>query len=545
MRDLSEMNRRHRLIYNDDGGGISMGSTGDPVERLRDWVDRVLKHIQLDSFALSVAEPDIMFCRSDAGETVGQRFANLQDIQRDHMRRIATTIRALNTQGSDSLTVIADRVHEHGVEFLAEMRMGDTHVVKVDPHDAFCPQFTIDHPEWIIRRSDELPEGVSETALDYSFDQVREHRLAIVRELAYRPEVDGVELNFIRWGKHFVREEGPEKAPIMTEFVGRIHQVLAEAAKSRGRDRLALGVRVPSTIEECRQAGLDPKAWVANGWLDYLAACDYNYSDPQIPIEQFASFTGGTDCSLLVQMGDMIGGVWQGKPSVQDRDRGLAVCMDNYHGLLNTDAEARAAAHNAYAAGADGVAFWNICCNMDGGGNWGGPEHRARMLRWMNAVADPQAVVAGPRHYHFLPMWKWLDTPWRNYAVNRQYHSPTGNTNCQIVTFSPDRIGSRQAYSFRMADGQDGERLRGTLRFQIFHVDADDEFAIDINGEPVAPQVVRREHRPDADPPTTWFEISLADCPPFRFTNELGLTPQRLGDKPEPPYMEELEVFVE
>ncbi len=193
------MNRRRRLIYNDDGGGISMGSSGDPVEQLRDWVDRVLEHIRLDSFALSVAEPDIMFCRSEAGETVGQRFANLRDIKADHMRRIATAIRVLMAQGTDSLTVIADRVHEHGVEFLAEMRMGDTHVVKVDPNDAFCPQITVDHPEWIIRRSDQLPEGVHETALDYSFAAVREHRLAIVRELAHRPEVDGLELNFIRY----------------------------------------------------------------------------------------------------------------------------------------------------------------------------------------------------------------------------------------------------------------------------------------------------------------------------------------------------------
>ena len=540
------MNRPRRLIYNDDGGGISVGSSGDSVERLCDWVDLVLKHIRLDSFALSVAEPDIMFCRSDAGETLGRRFANLEDIRTDHKRRIATTIRTLIARDSDSLTVIADRVHHHGVEFLAEMRMGDTHVVKVDPEDAFCPQLTIDHPEWIIRRSDRLPEGVSETALDYSFAGVREHRLAIVRELAHRPEVDGIELNFIRWGKYFVREEAPEKAPIMTEYVGQIHQVLAEAARARGRDHLALGARLPSTIEECRQAGLDPQAWVASDWLDYLAVCDFNFSDPQIPVEQFASFTGGTKCSLLLQMGDMIGGVWQGKPSVQDRNRGLAVFMDNYHGLLNTDAEARATAYNAYAAGADGVAFWNICCNMnDDTTKWGGPEHRARMLSWMNAVAGPRTAVAGPRHYHFLPMWKWLETPWRNYPVNRQYHSPTGNTNCQIVTFNPDRIGSRRAYAFRMADGRNGERLRGTLRFQIFHVDAGDEFAIDINGDPVSPQVVMREHRPHAEPPTTWFEVSLADCPAFRFDNELGMTPRHLGDKPEPPYMEELEVFVE
>ena len=535
--------RRRTAVYNDDGGGIKMGAEGDPVAGLHVYVDRVLDRIRLDSFALSVAEPDIMFCLSEAGETVGRRFANLDDIKDPHMRGIAKSIAALEKQGTDSLTVIADRVHERGVEFLAEMRMGDTHVCQPDPADAFCPQITIDHPEWIIRRSDALPEHIEETALDYSFPEVRAHRLAILRELAHRPEVDGLELNFIRWGKHFVREEAPDKAPIMTEFVNQVIEILAEAASTRGREHLALGARVPSTLEECRDAGLDPRAWVDRGWLNYLAVSDYNYSDPQIRMEPFASFTRGTDCALLVQMGDMIGGVWQGKPSLKDRDRGLSIMMDNYHGLLNTDAEARAAALNAYADGADGVTFWNICNNMADGAKWGGPDHRARVLSWMNAVSSPKAAQSGPRHYHFLPMWKWLETPHRNYAVNRQHHSPTGNTNCQILTFGPDRTGSRQAYHFLMADGRDGA-CEGTMRFQIFYLEPSDEIALDINGRAVPADAVRREHRPSTDPPATWFELSLRDGPALQFDNELGITPGPLSERSNPPYMEELEVFV-
>ena len=42
--------------------------------------------------------------------------------------------------------------------------------------------------------------------MDYSVEAVRDHRFEILRELAMRREVDGLELNFIRWGKFFVRE---------------------------------------------------------------------------------------------------------------------------------------------------------------------------------------------------------------------------------------------------------------------------------------------------------------------------------------------------
>ena len=46
------------------------------------------------------------------------------------------------------------------------------------------------------------------------------------------------------------------------------------------------------------------------------------------------------------------------------------------------------------------------------------------------------------------------------------------------------------------------------------------------------------------DIPGQRFEISLADCPPFRGDNELGLTLQSSTDGKQPPYMEELEIVV-
>ena len=534
-----------RLIYNDDGIGIGHGSADDPVGSLRQWVDRVFDHIRLDVFALSLAATDIVYYPSQVGEVVGDRWDDIEAVPSDHMRNIARRIRALRALEMDPVSVIADRVHEHECEFFAEMRMGDTHHISLDPNEPLVPQFTIDHPEWIIQRRDTLPEGVQETAMDYSIEEVRDHRFAILRELATREEVDGLELNFIRWGKFFVREEAPQKIHLMTDFVGRVRQMLIEVARMRNCDALKLGVRTPSTLAECRQAGLDPQVWVENDWLDYLAVCDFNFSDPQIPIDEFAAFTDDTKCSLLLQMGDMIGGVWRGKPSMKDRQRGLAIHTDSYHGYLNSAAEARATAYNAYAWGADGVAFWNICCNMHDNARWCGPEQRARIMGWLNAVATPESVLAGPRHYHFLPLFKWQETPQRNFAVNEQFCSPLGGRHCQILTFSQEAIGRRQVYTFRMADARDGRPLSGLLRFQIFHIEPGNEVAIDINGVAVAAEVIRCDYRPDADPPTTWFELSLVDSPEFRGFNELGITLNQRDDWSEVPYMEELEVIVE
>jgi len=516
-----------------------------------------LNHITVDCYTFLAATPDVVIYDSNVGEVFGRRFVMCGKAVPGHVNPgyadSARVLRALHEQGTDTLTVLSERVHEHGAKFIAEVRMNDTHARKIDPENPSCSQFLLDHPQWVIRRSDALPGGLEETALDYSHLQVRQHVLGIIAELAGRPEVDGIEMNFNRWLKFFKREEAPGKAPIMTEFVGRVRDAVLEAGSRRSRDDLILAARVPSTLEECRLCGLDPETWACRGYLDQLIVADWNSSDPQIPTEEFAAFTRPSDCSLLVQMGDMIGGTWQGKPSMHDRGRGLAIAegSEGYHCLLNSDAEARATADNAYAWGADGISFWNICSIMRDHqtkpGSWGGPAHRERALSWMNAVAGPDTVLAGPRHYHFLPLYKWndIDSRPRNYAHHEQYHSPGAGRHCQIVTFTPETNGRRCAYDFRMADGRNGERLGGTMRFCIFHVTPQDGVTVHINGTQASPEHVRRDYRPQADPPATWFELALADCPPFRGFNELGITLRPSGHKHEPPYMEELEVIVD
>ena len=538
------MTNNYAVFYNDDGSSMGSDAFESPVESHREWVDRVLDHIDVDVYTLSLALPDIVFYPSAAGETLGQRFARVEDIESEHLRAWSRCVRALDALGTDPIAVVGEHVRARGAAFFAEIRVSDTHHMSADLSYPLCPQFSMDHPEWRIQRNDTLPDGVEEMAMDYSFPEVRAHRLAIVRELAARPEIDGFELNFIRWGKNFIREEAFDKAHVMTEFIGQIRQILDDAAAARGSARLPLAMRVPSTVAECLAGGLDPAAWLANGCMDYLIVSDFNYSDPQLPVEEFATITAGTECKLLAQMGDMIGGTWQGKPSMKDRERGLAIFADHYHGLLNTDAEARATACNAYAWGADGISFWNICVNMGDVGSWCGPDHRARMLGWMNAVRDMKTALQGPRHYHYMPLYKWLNTPLRNYAVNRQYHSPLGGQHCRILTFDSAQNGTRQVYPFRMADGRNGEALTGTLRFPIFNLALDDDITIDINGEPVENSCVRRHGRPSTDPPVTIFVLALADCPAFRGHNELGLTVSRVEGDGESPYMEELELIV-
>ena len=107
-----------------------------------------------------------------------------------------------------------------------------------------------------------------------------------MREIAEDFDVDGLELNFVRWAKHFPRDQGHDKAGIMTAYVGQIHEMLALAATKRNRERLTLGVRVPESITACWLAGGDIETWVKAGWIDYVVISTWNNTDPQLAIDE-------------------------------------------------------------------------------------------------------------------------------------------------------------------------------------------------------------------------------------------------------------------
>ena len=536
-----------RVIYNDDSQGVPEARPGSAREDIEAWVDRPLTRIPVDTYAWCIAFPDIVMHNSKVAEVYGRRFETPPN-------PAAVVVRELHTQGTDVLEVVAARARGHGVEVVASVRMNDTHHRQPDLQNPGVSQFLVDHPEYVIARQD----GISETALDYSFPEVREHRLAILRELAENYDIDGIELDFTRWAKCFARHEAPFKIEIMTTFVGQVRQMLDAAARLRGRDRLTLGVQALRSLYLNHLCGLDPKTWVQRGWLDYIIQCDYNCTDPQIPVAEFAEFCKDSPCTLHVRMGNMMGAFWSGKPFMTDRKTAYNKNR-SYGGMVLTAAEARGAAANAYGFGADGIGLWNLCCNMGdnhkrGKINIPREEFQEDMLTWAAEVASPERVWAGQRVYHFAPIYKGETIRNRNYAVNGLRTGPAGEPT-QIVFFSPETQGFRQVFRFWMADGKDGRKLDGTLRLRILQATDEDRFAFDVNGEPIDPAHVGCEVERDDELPAVWYEVALSHCPAFAGHNELGIKPLKVvGHRPQEdraaelygvcPYMEELIVTV-
>lgn len=532
---------KSRTVFHDDAQVLLEAPEKNTSAYVKAWLDRETEFVPFTTFVFLAATPDVCTYQTNAGEVYGARFGE------EFQGGWAPGIRGLKAEGTDALELVTEHMKAKGLEVLAAVRMSDTHHKSLDPGNPFCPQFAIDHPEYVIKQ----PDGrTNETALDYSHPEVRAHRLAIMQEIVEEYEVDGLELNFIRWAKHFPRDKGRQNAPVLTEYLGEIRRTMDRAAKKRGVKRLTLGVVVPESVEACWLAGVDVKTWARSGWVDYIVLSTWNNTDPQLPVGEFTRFTKPAGVQTLVAMGNMIGSVYAGPPKV--RGRGIAMSAkhaDNYQGMLLTEPEARGAAANYYGWGADGISFWNVGIHF-GDQKTAAPEQRERIRKWTHAVVDPQRACSGPRKYHYLPMGKGMGgrkPPVRNYPWADEGKSPLGHTNSPVLRFGPEEVGKRLAFPFRMADGRDGGKLEGRLRFWVYHMTEADELTVDINGRPVPPSKIRRipagEYR--AGLPGVRFEIALADCPPFRGENELGLTLQTEQKRNEVPYMEELIVLVE
>jgi len=529
-----------RRIFNDDAQFLFELPAEKPVEFIQQWLDREIAAVPFSTFVFLAATPDICTFESKAGEVSGDRFPPGEG---GHW---VNGIRHLRAVGTDALEVVTQHMHAKGKEVLAAVRMSDTHHSSLDPANPLCPQFAIDNPQFVIKQ----PDGRSnETALDYSYAEVRAHRLAIMREIVEKYDVDGLELNFVRWAKHFPRDQGREKAVIMTRYMGEISRMLADVADRKGRKPFTLGVRVAESVDACWLAGADIESWVENNWIDYIVVSTWNNTDPQLRVDQFSRITRRKNVDVIVVMGNMMGCIDAGPPMILDRPVAMsAKHAANYQGMLLTASEARGAAANFFAWGADSISFWNVGIHF-GSEPTAALEQQQRIAEWTKAVSSLESIYAGPRTYRYLPMGKGISDrkpPIRNYPWYDEGHSPLGHRNSPIISFAEDAVGRRQAFPFLMADGRKGESLEGTLTFWVYALDHPSQLSVDINGEAIAADKIRTVRAGERRGGLAgWrFELKLADCPEFRGENQLGLTLTRVNSRDHVPYIEELEVVV-
>ena len=476
--------RRRRTIYFNDARHYYLFVFEPPITMEDAWraVDEAAG-TAVDTFSYGVARGDGLFYPSKVGLRFGE---DIQPFEQAAYWRVWQNMQSLMDRGLDPLTVLIDRAHDNGMEFIASLRMG--RYGGIDPaHD------------------------VAAGGRGFVHTEVRDHQMAVLRELATEYETEGVELDFASapgGGSFCLQDDDVAKyTPMITEWVGEV------AAMVRGRPGGPgeVGARVYPTEEMCLAKGLDVRAWLSEGLVDYLVPMFYvdMILDPDMPIDWLVKASHDADVSVYGML----------QPYVRDEGTGAP------ERVYATPENMRAAAANFWARGVDGLYTWFMRWPL-------GDAQRSTL----SELGDPDLIKEADKHY----------------VLRRRSEPATelGYDAALPVEIPSSDEGKRHGIWFYFSDDLEGaaDRVRQVrLRLRIRDLVSADELSVLLNGQSLADETCLRSYGDPFGPYSAqWLDFHLKDVRPRKGQNllEIGLVRRPEGLKGQLA-VEDVEVIVE
>jgi hypothetical protein len=323
--------------------------------------------------------------------------------------------------GGDLVQVFVDHCRRRGIVPFISLRMNDYHGTEyadllmervaagpaaegdLRPGTQGCwlSRFYLEHPEYRVGDDPQAyTDGADELAFtrdhglryrmrdarvfNWAIPEVREHKLALIDELAERYDFDGLELDFMRHARLFRLDEttAQQRVEIMTGFVARVREVLDRTARP-GRRRW-LCVRVPFRLGRHADLGVDLRRWVEAG-VDMVNLSCHFVTEQQSDLAEV--------CRLVPEAA-----VYLELTFVNQRyakPTGPRVSSNEVYRKMTAE-QLATAAHLAYARGATGMSAFNFVYYR----SLGDPQSRGEPpLEVLGRLRDPEWVARQPQHY--------------------------------------------------------------------------------------------------------------------------------------------------
>lgn len=306
---------RHRLIHNNDGSDALLnrwfGRTSVHKADIDRYVDMVAEtpegKTQVTTFIMCTGSDFIYYPGSKYGRYFGDDLNGTlpyADSATKQLWQLAGQgVRNLQAEGTDVIKASLERAKMHGMEAFISFRMNDLHFADTaSGNRATFPDFWFEHPEYWTH--DTTQGWHSGQAFDFSYPEVRQHKLNIIKEQLERYDmIDGYELDFMRFIVLFKTGEGREKAPLITEMVREIKHTIDSLSAVRSH-KILLAVRVPVTVEGALDKGLDVKQWADEGLIDFVTIGVHWRGDTGIPVAKFRKEFGHNEIPLYASIDD-------------------------------------------------------------------------------------------------------------------------------------------------------------------------------------------------------------------------------------------------
>jgi len=297
----------------------------------------------------------------------------------------------LSEDGVDWLaeTVLACR--QTGLSPWVSVRMNDMHGAG-DPegNPINCPLFR--DPAVRLSGRPMNPRDAAEgywQALDYGRQEVRDYMFAMIRELVVDYDFEGLELDWLR--NPSVAEPGApqQTTDALTAWTAEIRACTEEKARCTG-DPFALGLRVPGRLRTLRTMGLDLKAMVEGGLIDFVCPSNFMQTSWTMPHDQLRRELGpGPAIYGVVEL--ILNGVPGHAPEL-GRNLDRHPCA--------SPATLRGNAAGKLVLGADGIEHYNyFAADEDNFPDRCTAQNMRADYAAMRDVHDLEALRGQPKHY--------------------------------------------------------------------------------------------------------------------------------------------------
>lgn len=299
--------------------------------------------------------------------------------------------------GGDVVKVFLDRCRLRGQAAFISFRLNDAHHkewVNAKPSEKSgsvamsVTKFYRDHPEFRI--GPKLGSAQFQV-LNWAHPEVPAHKFALLTELCENYDLDGLELDFMRFYSFFPRDTttSEQRRSIITGFVRSVRELLHRTA--RGGRRRWLCVRVPGFRSAHDPLGLDLAALTAAG-LDMLNLSASYFTTQQMEVAEIRRLVPETAVYV-----EICHSTWNGpKP---------APGYDVFPFRRTTPEQFATTAHLAYARGADGVSLFNFAYYREHGGPDRGPFAEPPFAI-LPRLADRAALARQAQHWFLGPGWE-------------------------------------------------------------------------------------------------------------------------------------------
>ena len=275
----------------------------------------------------------------------------------------------LDQRGLDPYAVWIARCREKGISPWITMRMNVFSFRNETGHFSHST-FWKKHPElWRLRPS--------RSELDYGIPAVRQRSLALISEFFERYDLDGLDLDWMRWPAHFRPGEEQKGRKVLTEFMGQVRKLADEWSAKRGHP-IHIAARVPAVPEAALGLGLDGVAWAKAGLVDILVPAPFLDADFDIPVDRWRKLIGPTRQVALA-------------PCLESDCRGNKELGPNAQRWVHISVEmTRGFVAAMLHRGADWIYLFNFL-----EGNWPNEEYRSIL----NECGRLETVVNKPRRH--------------------------------------------------------------------------------------------------------------------------------------------------